>query len=110
LSAVDARLRELRGHYPPSEVSITVEVRVDQETSDYFTVLEVRAPDRVGLLFDLTRTFAALHLDVHLAKVATFGPRVVDAFYVTDEAGGRITDAERTDRVIESLAAAARGV
>jgi [protein-PII] uridylyltransferase len=109
LGAVDERLRALRAHYPRPETGIPVEVRMDHETSDYFTVVEVRAPDRVGLLFDLTRTFAGLRLDVHLAKVATYGPRVVDAFYVTDEAGGKLTDRERTDLVVRSLAAAARG-
>jgi [protein-PII] uridylyltransferase len=46
------------------------------------------------LLFDITRTFAELRLDVHLAKVATFGGRVVDAFYVRDELGRRVDDPE----------------
>ena len=71
-----------------------VRVEVDNEASDFFTVIEVGAPDRLGLLFDITRTFAELQLDVHLAKVATFGGRVVDAFYVRDELGRRVDDPE----------------
>jgi len=58
-------------------------------------VIEVGAPDRIGLLFDVTRTFAELGLDVHLAKVATYGERVVDAFYVRDELGRRVEEPER---------------
>jgi [protein-PII] uridylyltransferase len=58
-------------------------------------VVEVSAPDRIGLLYDLARAFEELALDVHLAKVATYGPRVVDAFYVRDLEGRKVEDLER---------------
>ena len=58
------------------------------------TSITVKKSDRLGLLFDITRTLAELRLDVHLAKVATFGGRVVDAFYVRDELGRRVDDPE----------------
>ena len=67
-------------------------VPVDNGASDFSTVIEVGAPDRIGLLYDITRTFADLELDVHVAKVATFTDRVVDAFYVRDALGGKVTD------------------
>ena len=34
-------------------------------------------------------------IDVHLAKVATFDGRVVDAFYVRDELGRKLADPDR---------------
>jgi [protein-PII] uridylyltransferase len=52
----------------------------------------VGAPDRLGLLYDITRTFAELGLDVHLAKVATYEGRVVDSFYVRDALGPKVAD------------------
>jgi [protein-PII] uridylyltransferase len=55
-------------------------------------VIEVGASDRLGLLYDITRTFAELGLDVHLAKVATYEGRVVDSFYVRDALGRKLTD------------------
>ena len=70
-------------------------VTVDNGASDFFTVIEVGAPDRIGLLYDITRTLAELQLDVHLAKVATYTDRVVDAFYVRDALGGKITSPEQ---------------
>ena len=80
-------------------------VEVDNDASDFFTVIEVGAPNRLGLLFDITRTFADLQLDVHLAKAATFGGRVVDAFYVRDDLGRRVDDLERLRELEDALRA-----
>jgi [protein-PII] uridylyltransferase len=86
---------EKRKRYPPPRHDAPVRVAVDNGASDFFTVIEVGAPDRIGLLFDVTSTLAELELDVHLAKVATYGERVVDAFYVRDELGRKVDDPER---------------
>ena len=103
--SLDHRVREKRRHYPGPQTNVPVRVEVDNDASDFFTVIEVGAPDRLGLLFDITRTLAELQLDVHLAKVATFGGRVVDAFYVRDDLGRRVDDLER----VHELEAALRG-
>jgi [protein-PII] uridylyltransferase len=99
------RVAEKRKHYPAPQDDVPVRVSVDNDASDFFTVIEVGAPDRIGLLFDITRTFAELQLDVHLAKVATYGPRVVDAFYVRDELGRKVDDEERIQELERALRA-----
>jgi [protein-PII] uridylyltransferase len=101
--SLDHRVREKRRHYPGPRADVPVRVEVDNDASDFFTVIEVGAPDRLGLLFDITRTFAELQLDVHLAKVATFGGRVVDAFYVRDDLGRRVDDLERVRELEDAL-------
>ena len=84
-------MTEKRRHYPErSDTPVTV--TVDNGASDFFTVIEVGAPDRIGLLYDITRTLAELELDVHLAKVATYTDRVIDAFYVRDAVGRKLDD------------------
>jgi [protein-PII] uridylyltransferase len=97
--ALEHRVAEKRSHYPEPRAEIPVRVEVDNEASDFFTVIEVGAHDRIGLLFDVTRTFAELQLDVHLAKVATFGARVVDAFYVRDVLGQKVTDPDHVAEI-----------
>jgi [protein-PII] uridylyltransferase len=97
------RVEEKRKHYPAPSTDVPVRVAVDNDASDFFTVIEVGAPDRIGLLFDITRTFAELQLDVHLAKVATYGARVVDAFYVRDELGRKVDDGERIEELERAL-------
>jgi [protein-PII] uridylyltransferase len=92
---LEQRMREKRRHYPPPRTDVEPQVRVLNDASDFSTVVEVEAADRIGLLYDLARAFEELSLDVHLAKVGTYGHRVVDAFYVRDLAGRKVEDAER---------------
>jgi [protein-PII] uridylyltransferase len=66
--------------------------------SDQATVIEVRAHDRPGLLFTVTKVLATEGLDVRSARVETLGAEVVDAFYVTDRAG-RPLAADRAESV-----------
>jgi len=51
------------------------------------TVVEVRAPDELGLLHRLALVFAGLGLDVRSAKVSTLGHEAVDTFSVSDHGG-----------------------
>jgi [protein-PII] uridylyltransferase len=106
--SLEYRVEQKRKHYPGPNAEVPVEVGVHNDASDFFTVVEVGAPDRIGLLFDVTRTLAELHLDVHLAKVATYGHRVVDVFYVRDDLGGKVEDPGRIaelERAVTSRAA-----
>ncbi len=105
--SLEYRVGQKRAYYPPSRAGIPVEVSLDNDISDFFTVIEVGAPDRIGLLFDITRTLAELRLDVHLAKVATYGERVIDVFYVRDVLGRKVEDPEQTAEVERALAARA---
>ncbi len=66
-------------------------INIDNTISDVATVVDVHAPDTVGLLFFLTRAFAELRLDILSAKVQTLGPQAVDSFYLTRD-GARLED------------------
>jgi [protein-PII] uridylyltransferase len=90
--SLERRVDEKRRWYPAPKVPAPVTVAVDNAASDFATVIEVGASDRLGLLYDITRTFADLGLDVHLAKVATYEGRVVDSFYIRDGMGRKLSD------------------
>ncbi|HEX2239553.1 MAG TPA: HD domain-containing protein, partial [Actinomycetota bacterium] len=79
--ALDARLEKKARDYRPA-TPIVPEVRVLQEESEHSTVIEVRAPDALGLLYAVTAALTDLDLDIHVAKIDTLGERVVDVFYV----------------------------
>ena len=70
------------------------EVIIDNAISDGSTVVEVHAPDELGLLYRLTQVLRELRLDIRTAKVQTLGPLVVDSFYLQNGEGAKITDEE----------------
>ncbi len=71
---------------------VSTQVSVDNNASATASVVEVRAEDVVGQLHRITQALVDCRLDVHSAKVSTFGSAVVDAFYVHGPDGGKLTD------------------
>jgi [protein-PII] uridylyltransferase len=67
-------------------------VRVDNHASGTNTVVEVRAPDRPGALYRITRALADIDLDIRIAKISTMGNEVYDTFYVRTASGGKLVD------------------
>jgi [protein-PII] uridylyltransferase len=78
-------------------------VNIDNEASDDFTIIEVFTEDRIGVLFTITYSLHCLGLSIHVAKISTNVDQVADVFYVTDERGGKITDAGAVESVREFL-------
>ena len=99
--AVEARLGKKVADYRPA-VAFVPEVRVLQEESAHSTVVEVRAPDALGLLWAITASLTELDLDIHVAKIDTLGERVVDVFYVRSAWGEKLND-EQASEVTRSI-------
>jgi [protein-PII] uridylyltransferase len=106
------RLTERQRVYPqrrPSAAHVLgSDVRVDNEASESATVLEVRAPDEVGLLHRVTHALFEADLDVVSARVSTLGHLVVDAFYIREGGGGKVTDPQRLEELTKAIWAAIR--
>jgi [protein-PII] uridylyltransferase len=69
-------------------------VRVDNTGSGASTIIEVHAPDRIGVLYHITRALADMDLDIRWAKVTTLGAEVVDSFYVRTASGEKVEDGD----------------
>ena len=85
-------------------------VTVDNSVSDSRTVVEVKAPDRVGLLYRVTRALAEAGCDIATAKIATDLDQAFDAFYVTDRARRKIEAPAAVAALCHAVAAALDGV
>jgi len=90
-------LRRRRGRPIPTAIDI------DNDVSDTYTVLDVTAADRVGLLFTITNCLYRQRVGIHLAKVTTMVTQALDAFYVTDLEGRKIEDAARLEQIRTAL-------
>jgi [protein-PII] uridylyltransferase len=91
--------RNSAAHLPGSDVT------VDNEASETATVLEVRALDEIGMLHRITSTLFDAGLDVVSARVSTLGEMVVDAFYVRESDGSKVTDASRLTEITQQIRA-----
>jgi [protein-PII] uridylyltransferase len=78
-------------------------VIVDNQSSDFFTLVEVFADDRVGLLYDITRTLFEMRLDIRIAKIATKVDQSADAFYVRDLDGQKLEDPAQVEELRAAL-------
>jgi [protein-PII] uridylyltransferase len=83
---------------------LPTQVRLDNSTSDWFTIIEVFTADRMGLLYTISRKLFELELSVALAKIGTYLDQVVDVFYVSDQStGNKIADDDRLERIRAQL-------
>jgi [protein-PII] uridylyltransferase len=82
---------------------IAREVIVDNHTSGESTVIEVYAPDRIGLLHAVAKAIFELGLRIHLAKITTNVDQILDVFYVTESDGAK---SARVSEIRETLLAA----
>jgi len=108
---IDARLRERAETYSRRQQESALgpqppAVRFDDAASSNATVIEVHAPDRVGLLRDVSKVFADERLDIRHARIVTLGDNVVDTFYVRDANGKKINDVARQQSLAARLLAA----
>lgn len=81
-----------RGLSAMSGLGNSVKVKVDNESSSFFSIVEVFTYDFPGLLFIITDTLYKCGLDVRIAKIATKVDQVVDVFYVRDLDGEKVDD------------------
>ena len=71
-------------------------VTIDNETPSFFTLEEISAPDRAGLLHSIAEVLNDAQLSIHRAFINSAGHRAVDIFYVVDQNGEKLTgNAER---------------
>ncbi|MBA2565396.1 MAG: HD domain-containing protein [Gemmatimonadetes bacterium] len=110
---VEALFRRHRrfGHEPPvPPLAEPTQIEVDQESSDAFTVVEVFAHDRHGLLYAIAEALRELGLNVHSAQVATRLDQVLDVFYVTEADGRPVLEADRVSVIRAALTARIDGL
>jgi len=78
-------------------------VQVDNETSSFFSIVEVITYNFPGLLFSITDALYRCGLDIWVAKIATRIDQVVDVFYVRDFHGQKVTESEKVAAIEKAI-------
>lgn len=110
--ALDARLAERAATYrSPRATSASapapLRVRIDNTASSNATVIEIHAPDQLGILHRMTKALADCGLDIRHARVQTLGNEVVDTFYVRTANGTKVTDIQHQSEIERAILHAA---
>ena len=95
--------RDLLAKPFPRNGEIHARIEFDNVVSERYTVIDVRAHDRLGLLYVIASTLSELNLDVILAKIATEVDQAMDVFYVTEGDGRKVEDPARMQAIQEAL-------
>ncbi len=78
-------------------------VIIDHSESELYTIIEVYALNRTGLLYDITRTLTDFGINIFRAKIGTKGDQIVDVFYVLNHEGEKIKDIAFQQEIQNSL-------
>jgi len=78
-------------------------VDIDNEVSADYTVIDIYADDKIGLLYQITSALTELGLYIGVAKISTKADQVADVFYVKDIFGHKITVEEKLADICSRL-------
>ncbi|MGQ0793615.1 MAG: [protein-PII] uridylyltransferase [Deltaproteobacteria bacterium] len=98
-----AKRKRLKSNFEKVIPKHPTKLEIDNDSSDHYTVIDIYAHDRVGLLYDITKTIKKLGLSTNYAKISTKVDQVADVFYVRDADDKKVLDRARLDLIKTSL-------
>jgi [protein-PII] uridylyltransferase len=75
------------------------EVKINNQDSDFYTIVEVTGEDRLGILYEMTQALTDHGCDIHFARISTLGNRLVDVFYIQDTWGEKIVEKQKLEHL-----------
>ena len=100
--AVTRRLPRQMRHF-----EFPAQVHFSEDHRNECTIMEVVALDRPGLLSRLGAAMVEAGVNLRTAKIATFGERAEDIFFITDEANRPLRDPDRLEELRQAVIDAA---
>ena len=95
-----------RTRAPVTEEELPVWVVVNNNAHPSCTILEVQAPDRLGLLYHLLRAISHGGISIDAARIATEQKAALDVFYLRTKTGEKIEERSALLRLERRLRAA----
>ena len=79
------------------------QVSFDNNDQQNQTMMKVVAYDRPGILSEIGSAMHACGVTLHKAKIATFGEKAEDIFFITNNEGNSISDEEQLDCLKQTI-------
>jgi [protein-PII] uridylyltransferase len=106
-------LEEARGkiqHRRLEELEFPAGIAIDNKAHPTYTLVQIEAPDRVGLLYDLLTALEQEGTNIVLSRISTQKGAAIDTFYITDSGSrAKITDSHRIAALQRRLRSAVMG-
>ena len=90
-----------------TDEELPVRVLLNNNAHPSCTIIEVQAPDRVGLLYHLLRAISHGGITIEAARIATEQKAALDVFYLRNKDGEKITTENALARLERRIRAAA---
>ena len=85
------------------EWQLPTRIRIDTQSVESRTIVEVESEDRLGLLHRISNVLTRHDLNIHVARISTEKGAAIDTFYVRTMSGGKPTDEEKLDELKRAL-------
>src|SRR6266581_2693059 len=91
-------------HRPALGIEFPIHIGIDNKTHPIYTLIEIQAPDRIGLLYDILACLDRESVSIALSRINTQDGAAIDTLYVVDRsAHAKITDSHRITAIQQHL-------
>ncbi len=103
-----AKHKKRRGFHLSQELDFPTRISIDNDAHPIYTLIDIQAPDRLGLLYTLLRAIGRAGAQIALSRIATEKGAAIDSFYVTDVEGKKMKDKASVARLQAALGEASQ--
>ena len=80
-------------------ILLPIDIDIDNDQSDRFTVLKIMAEDTRGFIYELTSSLTLLGYDIHRVTLTSLGDRAFDTLFIARQDGTKILRPEMQSRL-----------
>jgi [protein-PII] uridylyltransferase len=85
-------------------IEFPMRIAIDNKTHPTYTLIEIQAPDRIGLLYDVLSCLDRENILIPLSRINTQAGAAIDTLYVVDgSTHAKITDSNRIQMIQQHL-------
>jgi len=103
LPLIGRAMQQTRRHLGPA-IEFPTRISIDNKTHPTYTLIEIQATDRLGLLYDILSCLDRENVLITLSRINTQDGAAIDTFYVMDRSTcAKITDPRRITAIQQHL-------